>query len=179
MPTTLIAIMLAPVCGDGLPPQWITLPSIQLMISPVGVFITMSVYDPDGMESLLGWADGPSHWTENIYPSLEGATVLGYAAFDEAIPGDYTFYAIATDLCGDTTELWFPFTVPDGVGDMNCDGTVDSGDTQPFVTYLSDFAAWQGQYPNCPPEIGDINGDGTYGQASIGDINPFVALLTG
>ncbi len=26
---------------------------------------------------------------------------------------------------------------------------------------------------------GDINGDGTYGQASFADINPFVGLLTG
>jgi len=62
-------------------------------------------------------------------------------------------------------------------GDLNCDGTVDFGDINPFVLYLSNFAAWQTSCPDCPPENGDINGDGTY--PDFGDINPFVALLTG
>jgi uncharacterized protein (TIGR03790 family) len=64
-------------------------------------------------------------------------------------------------------------------GDLNCDGTIDFGDINPFVLYLSNFAAWQATYPTCPAVAGDINGDGTYGQASFGDINPFVALLSG
>jgi hypothetical protein len=64
-------------------------------------------------------------------------------------------------------------------GDLNCDGTIDFGDIGPFVQYLSDFAAWQATYPDCPPVAGDINADGTYGQASFGDINPFVALFSG
>jgi hypothetical protein len=65
------------------------------------------------------------------------------------------------------------------VGDLNCDGSVDFGDINPFVLYLSNFAAWQTAFPGCNPLNGDINGDGTYGQASFGDINPFVALLSG
>jgi hypothetical protein len=65
------------------------------------------------------------------------------------------------------------------VGDLNCDGSVDFGDINPFVLYLSNFAAWQTAFPGCNPVNGDINGDGTYGQASFGDINPFVALLSG
>jgi hypothetical protein len=64
-------------------------------------------------------------------------------------------------------------------GDLNCDGTVDFGDINPFVLYLSDSAAWQAAYPRCHMLNGDINGDGTYGQWSFGDINPFLALLTG
>jgi hypothetical protein len=64
-------------------------------------------------------------------------------------------------------------------GDMNCDGTIDFADINPFVLYLSNIAVWQATYANCPLTNGDINGDGTYGQASFGDINPFVALLTG
>jgi hypothetical protein len=64
-------------------------------------------------------------------------------------------------------------------GDLNCDGTVDFGDINPFVLYLSNYWAWLQTYMDCPPENGDINGDGTYRQASFGDINPFVALLTG
>ncbi len=63
------------------------------------------------------------------------------------------------------------------LGDLNCDGEVGFGDINPFVLFLSNFAAWQAAYPGCPPTNGDINGDGTY--PSFGDINPFVALLTG
>jgi hypothetical protein len=65
------------------------------------------------------------------------------------------------------------------IGDMNCDGTIDFGDVNPFVAHLSDFGAWQMTFPGCPPENGDINGDGIYGQGSFGDINPFVELLVG
>jgi subtilisin family serine protease len=64
-------------------------------------------------------------------------------------------------------------------GDLNCDGAVNFGDINPFVLYLSDFSAWQAAHPGCPAANGDINGDGVYGQGSLGDINPFVALLTG
>ena len=67
---------------------------------------------------------------------------------------------------------------PSGVtpGDMNCDGTVNFGDINPFVLYLSNLSAWQAANPGCPPANGDINQDGTY--PSFGDINPFVALLS-
>jgi hypothetical protein len=62
-------------------------------------------------------------------------------------------------------------------GDLNCDGSVGFPDINPFVLFLSNFSAWQAAYPDCPPENGDINGDGLY--PDFGDINPFVALLTG
>jgi RHS repeat-associated protein len=62
------------------------------------------------------------------------------------------------------------------VGDLNCDGHVSFGDINPFVLFLSNFAAWQAAYPSCDPRNGDINGDGSY--PSFGDINPFVALLS-
>jgi hypothetical protein len=64
-------------------------------------------------------------------------------------------------------------------GDLNCDGTVDFGDISPFVLYLSNIDAWQAAFPRCHALNGDINADGTYGQWSFGDINPFVALLIG
>lgn len=67
-----------------------------------------------------------------------------------------------------------PVIVP---GDMDCDGVVGFGDINPFVTYLSNFGVWQTEHPDCPPENGDINGDGVF--PSFGDINPFVSLLTG
>jgi len=63
-------------------------------------------------------------------------------------------------------------------GDLNCDGVIDFGDINPFVLALSNWPAWLAQYPDCPPENADINGDGQYGGANgFGDINPMVALL--
>jgi len=79
-------------------------------------------------------------------------------------------------LPGGNAVATFSVTV---VGDLNCDGTVDFADINPFVLLLSDDAAWQAAYPGCPPQNGDINSDGTYGQGSFGDINPFVELLIG
>ena len=60
------------------------------------------------------------------------------------------------------------------MGDVNCDGTVDFGDINPFVQALTDQGAYQGTYPACWPENADINGDGS---VDFGDINPFIELL--
>jgi len=71
--------------------------------------------------------------------------------------------------------------IPDeceSVGDLNCDGTLDLADINPFVLYLSNFTGWLAEFPGCDPLNGDINGDGTYGQESLADINPFIELLT-
>jgi hypothetical protein len=64
------------------------------------------------------------------------------------------------------------------IGDLNCDGSVDFGDINPFVLLLSNEAGYRTAFPNCIRINGDINNDGTYGQGSFGDINPFVALLS-
>ena len=58
---------------------------------------------------------------------------------------------------------------------MNCDGTVNFSDINPFVTALTSRAAFQAQHPACAWITGDINGDGT---VDFVDINSFVALLT-
>jgi hypothetical protein len=90
-------------------------------------------------------------WGENI----------GWINLDDAT----AYVGLQAGLCGSL------------VGDLNCDSTVDFGDINPFVLYLSNFAAWQTTYAGCNPANGDINGDGSY--PSFGDINPFVALLSG
>jgi hypothetical protein len=63
---------------------------------------------------------------------------------------------------------------PDGLGDVNCDGTLDFKDINPFVLALSNPAAYADAFPGCPLENRDINGDG---QCDFADINPFVALF--
>ena len=72
-------------------------------------------------------------------------------------------------------------SIPDefeSVGDANCDGVTDLADINPFVLYLSRYTVWQAEFPGCDSLNGDINGDGTYGQWSFDDINPFVDLIT-
>ena len=62
------------------------------------------------------------------------------------------------------------------VGDLNCDGSVDFGDINPFVLRLANPAGYHAAYPTCPDANGDINSDGS---VDFADINPFIALLTG
>jgi hypothetical protein len=60
------------------------------------------------------------------------------------------------------------------VGDVNCDGTVDFRDINPFVQALIDPNGFTDDYPGCWPENADINADGS---VNFGDINPFIELL--
>jgi hypothetical protein len=60
-------------------------------------------------------------------------------------------------------------------GDMDCDGSVNFADINPFVLAISDPAAYQTQYPTCDIQHGDCNHDGL---VDFGDINPFVELLS-
>jgi hypothetical protein len=83
--------------------------------------------------------------------------------------------------CGwniDDVKVWAadPNACPDTPGDLNCDGTVDFGDINPFVLALANPAAYATTYPDCDIMLGDVNGDGS---VDFGDINPFVALLSG
>ena len=60
-------------------------------------------------------------------------------------------------------------------GDVNCDGTVDFRDINPFVQALTDGEAYQNMYSGCWPENADINSDGS---VDYGDINPSIEVLT-
>ncbi|TWT45790.1 hypothetical protein RAS1_22230 [Phycisphaerae bacterium RAS1] len=67
-------------------------------------------------------------------------------------------------------------TLPNAVGDMNCDGEVNILDINPFVLALSSATDYQAAYPECARELADVNDDGN---VDILDINPFVQLLSG
>lgn len=62
-----------------------------------------------------------------------------------------------------------------GLGDMNCDGSLDFRDINPFVLALSDRTGYLTKYPNCDVMSADCNQDG---YVDFKDINAFVALLT-
>jgi hypothetical protein len=89
-------------------------------------------------------------------------------------------FSQATSATVNLAGATFTFTVGTTicVGDLNCDGVINFGDINPFVQYLSNFAAWQAAYAGCDPRNGDINCDGTYGGSSFHDINPFVTIMT-
>ena len=59
-------------------------------------------------------------------------------------------------------------------GDANCDDTINYADINPFVKALTNLSAWQAQYPGCPWQNCDIDGNGS---VNYGDINPFVVKL--
>ncbi len=61
-------------------------------------------------------------------------------------------------------------------GDANCDGAIDNGDIDAFVTALLDADLYAMLYPNCRIIAADANWDGV---ADNGDIDAFVALLLG
>ena len=61
-------------------------------------------------------------------------------------------------------------------GDLNCDGSVNGGDIDPFFLALGDPAAYAIAFPNCDAQLADMNGDGRVNGA---DIDPFFACLGG
>ena len=64
----------------------------------------------------------------------------------------------------------------DPLGDLNCDGAINSLDVDPFVLALTDPNNYLTAYPDCHLEYADTNGDGSINSL---DIDPFVDLLTG
>jgi formylglycine-generating enzyme len=65
---------------------------------------------------------------------------------------------------------------PGMVGDLNCDGLVNTFDIDPFVLALTDPAGYAAAYPSCNILNADVNCDGS---VNTFDIDPFVLCLTG
>jgi len=124
----------------------------------------------------------PNSWTSAIVVNDTGTASATYplpsiCTDPPALP-DYEACVAWTDFRNPFYDAYFDHAFTGCVGDMNCDGAINFGDINPFVTFLSNFAAWQGEFPGCNAANGDINCDGIFGQGSFGDINPFVALMT-
>ncbi len=62
----------------------------------------------------------------------------------------------------------------EGLGDLNCDGSTDFDDINPFVAALVDRVSYEARYPECRWLNGNCNADCG---VDFDDINPFVALL--
>lgn len=61
-------------------------------------------------------------------------------------------------------------------GNLNRDGLVNLFDITPFILALTDPAAYQAAFPNCPILNADCNGDDAVKPFYI---DPFIAVLTG
>jgi subtilisin family serine protease len=66
------------------------------------------------------------------------------------------------------------YATPFALGDVNCDGVVNSFDIDPFVLALLDPDSYTAGFPNCDINLADANGD-TF--INSFDIDPFVALV--
>jgi sulfatase modifying factor 1 len=62
------------------------------------------------------------------------------------------------------------------VGDLNCDGAIDTADIDGFVLALVDPAHYAAMFPHCDYMLADCNGDGAVDTA---DIDSFVMLIVG
>jgi hypothetical protein len=147
-------------------------------IAPIGDPVTLSIVATGQGALQYQWRKDGLNLTEDP-PHLTG-TQTATLYIDAAVYEDQDDYDVwLTDDCGNFVSDAAHLIVPPP-GDMNCDGTVDFADINPFVLYLSNYGVWLQTYVNCPPDIGDINGDGSYGDPpDFGDINPFVALFSG
>ena len=63
---------------------------------------------------------------------------------------------------------------PPGRGDVNCDGSLDLGDVEPFIDALLDAEKYKQKYPDCDIKRADITLDGS---VDLLDVEPFITLL--
>ena len=106
-------------------------------------------------------------WTEvlvDVSAFADGESHL--LSFDSEVSGPFrsNFYVDAVEISVEGGLL----------GDLNCDGTVDALDIEPFLVALFDPAGYPIQYPECDINLGDINGDG---DVNALDIEGFLNLL--
>ena len=121
---------------------------------------TLAIYsDCSGAGSELACDDGtPSEITMSV---TSGTTYYLRVAGVGAQFGDYTLTVICEQAYG--------------LGDLDCDGDVDSFDIDPFVLAVTDPATYAVQYPDCDYMLGDLDCDG---DVDAFDIDPFVVCLT-
>ncbi|MCG3125372.1 MAG: hypothetical protein CHACPFDD_00190 [Phycisphaerae bacterium] len=101
-------------------------------------------------------------------------------------PAGFNRVVVHYDAKPPTCQDWGPIFLADNMivtladviapGDLNCDGSVNGFDVDPFVLALTDPTGYAGQYPNCDIAAGDINADGSVNGF---DVDGFVALLGG
>ena len=113
--------------------------------------------------------------------NISGATSASLLIMSAQAPQAGYYDCVVSDRCGpvasNAAHLIINTGYGAGRGDLNCDGSVNFRDINPFVLALSaGEAGYYDVYGDCHWYNGDVNSDGTVG---FSDINPFVALLSG
>jgi hypothetical protein len=125
--------------------------------------------------AIMRWHDPSRLWQQWLYHSGQfyqlTAGPLSSAEGDINDRGDIAFSS--GDYSALRTNIHLLRRRP--AGDLNCDGTVDVFDIDPFVMALTDATYYQAQYADCDPALADLNLDGC---VNVFDIDPFVDVLT-
>lgn len=120
--------------------------------------------DDDG-RAVLTWPTLDEFGTEDVKLFKPGENELVFAVCGAAAPWKPTGVEFVATISIDATIL---------LGDLNCDGSVDFADIDPFVLVLIDEQQYRDAYPNCTPAAADINLDGS---VDFSDIDGFVDCL--
>ncbi|MGE0481667.1 MAG: dockerin type I repeat-containing protein [Phycisphaerae bacterium] len=101
-------------------------------------------------------------------------------------PAPFNSVVVHYDHRPPTCQDWGPIFLADNMivtlaavtpaGDLNCDGSVNNFDIDPFVLALTDPTGYAGTFPGCDRSAADVNQDGAVNNF---DIDGFVALLVG
>ena len=129
-----------------------------------------------GQSGFYGGADPDVVVTDRVFTML----TLSYTpsgAGDPAI-GQPLTVTFRTEFGSQGKTFWDNATLAAGssnpLGDLNCDGTFNGGDIDPFFLALGDPAAYAIAFPNCNILLGDMNCDG---RVDGGDIDEFFRCL--
>jgi outer membrane protein assembly factor BamB len=148
--------------------------------------------DSGGQLRVGGWSFQPAYSGGRLYAGRPDATFFGpytdlYILNGAAGPGQPDFVLAQHAGAGGSPALaggWLYSIGPAGLcafaqrypGDLDCSGSVNAFDIDPFVLALTSPAEYAGEFPDCDPLNADINGDGA---VDAFDIDAFVDLLTG
>lgn len=132
------------------------------------------------------WGEQANYYTdpEVAYTWGSGPTQFGYD-ITAAANADFDYYDLVFVVAGRLEpegalfywEEHFYLQVFNVVlGDLNCDGQVNSFDIDAFVQALTDPVGYAASFPRCSRLNADCNSDG---QVNAFDIDPFVDLLVG
>jgi len=134
------------------------------------------------VSTVLGIQDAVRQLTSLLYDNgAWSSSLLDIPGLDESYYADLVadrgevLLVYEGELAGVNQGIKATFLRDAHAGDVNCDGTIDFGDINPFVLRLTNPAGYHSAFPDCDPLNADIDGDGL---VNFGDINPFVRLLT-
>ncbi|MCG3129040.1 MAG: hypothetical protein CHACPFDD_03949 [Phycisphaerae bacterium] len=118
--------------------------------------------------------------TSDVSAGAALLTTTGATQFDDqsAAPNrTYWYWVKAIGDCGASDfSMSETGSAACGLGDLNCDGSVNGFDVEPFVQALSDPPSYAVEHSNCDSALADVNGDGSLNGF---DIDGFVGLLGG